>query len=95
MRRYLIAAAALAIAVVAVNIPAQAQPYYGPGMMGGYGMSPSMMYGDGYGPGMRYYYERDGQRYHGYSGDAYRGKRLCWHQTGPDRDQGYYGSCRD
>jgi hypothetical protein len=97
MRRYLIAAAALAIAVVAVNVPAQAQPYYGPGMMGGYGMSPSMMYGygDGYGPGMRYYYERDGQRYHGHSGDAYRGKRLCWHQTGPDRDQGYYGSCRD
>jgi hypothetical protein len=30
MRRYLIAAAALTIAAVAVNVPAQAQPYYGP-----------------------------------------------------------------
>jgi hypothetical protein len=101
MRRYLIAAAALAIATAAANVPSQAQPYYGSGMMGGYGggygMGPGMMYGygDGYGPGMRYDYDRDGRPYYGRRGEAYRGKRRCWHQTGPDRDQGYYGSCRD
>ncbi len=50
----LAAAAAIVVAVVAANAPAQAQPYggYGPGwgMMGGYG--PGWMMGQGYGPGM-------------------------------------------
>jgi hypothetical protein len=80
---------------------------YGPGygMMGGngggyYGHGPGMMYGDGggygMGPGMMYGYGPQGQPYYGGRGQGrqvYRGKRLCWHQTGDDRDTGYYGKC--
>ena len=56
-------------------------PGYGGGYGPGYGMGPGMMYG--YGP--------DGRSYRG--GDAYRGKRLCWHQTDADKNTGYYGPC--
>ena len=34
---------AIAAATLGISVPSQAQPYYGPGMMGGYG--------GGYGPG--------------------------------------------
>ena len=38
MRKFLLfAAVAIGVAVTAVNSPSQAQPYYGPGMMGDYG----------------------------------------------------------
>jgi hypothetical protein len=113
MRKYLVlaAAAAVCLGIAAVNAPSQAQPYYGPGMMGGYGggygpgygmmggyghgymMGPGYGQGDGYGPGMMYGYGQDGRSYRG--GQAYRGKRLCWHQTGADRNTGYYEPCRN
>jgi hypothetical protein len=109
MRKYLILAAALAIAAAAaVKVPAQAQSYYGPGMMGGgygpgYGMmngygpgtmmGPGYGGGNGYGPGMMYGYGPDGRGYD--RGQAYRGKRLCWHQTGAERNQGYYEACQN
>ena len=101
MRKYLIPAA-LALGLAAMSAPSHAQMMggygggygMGPGMMygygGGYGGGPSMMYGygGGYGPGMMYGY---GPGYRG--GQTYRGKRLCWHQTGQDQNTGYYGSC--
>lgn len=95
---------AIAAAMLGTALPAQAQ-YYGPGMMGGYGggymMGPGygggyMMgpgyggYGPGYGPGMMYGYGPNGRAYGG--GQAYRGKRLCWHDTG--NNTGYYEPCR-
>ena len=104
------AAAASIAAAPAVNAPAQAQPYYGPGMMGGYGpgymMGPGMMGGYGPGPGMM------GPGYgggygpgmmYGYGpdgrsyrgGEAYRGQRLCWRQAGADKNAGYYAPCRN
>ena len=116
MRKYLILAAAVAAigaVALAVESPSQAQPYYGPGMMGGYGggygpgygmmggygggyghgymMGPGYGQGDGYGPGMMYGYGPDGRSYRG--GQAYRGKRLCWHQTDAGRNTGYYERC--
>jgi hypothetical protein len=64
----------------------------GPGMMygydGGYGNGPGMMYG--YGPNGERYYGRHGN---GRRSEAYRGKRLCWHQTGQNQSSGYYGKC--
>jgi hypothetical protein len=56
----------------------------------GYMMGPG--YGGGYGPGMMYGYGPNGRSYRG--GDAYRGKRLCWHQTGSG-NTGYYEPCRN
>ena len=104
MRKILLLA--IAAATLGASIPSQAQPYYGPGMMGpgyggGYMMGPGygggyMMgpgYGGGYGPGMMYGYGPSGRGYRG--GQAYRGKRLCWHQTGSDQDSGYYAPCRN
>jgi hypothetical protein len=111
MRTYLVVAAgaAIAAAALAVNAPTQAQPYYGQGMMGGYGggygmmggygggdghgymMGPGYGQGDGYGPGMMYGYGSDRRSYRG--GQAYRGKRLCWHQTDAGRNTGYYEPC--
>ena len=107
---------AIAAAALSISAPSHAQPYYGPGMMGGYGggygggymMGPGyggggyMMgpgYGGGYGPGngmgpgMMYGYGPNGQPYRG--GQAYRGKRLCWHQTDAAKNTGYYGACRN
>jgi hypothetical protein len=44
----------------------------------------------GYGPdGQRYY----GRHSYGRRGESYRGKQLCWHQTGSDQSAGYYGKC--
>ncbi len=64
---------------------AQAQPYYGPGMMGGYGpgygmmggygpgwgMGPGMGYGGGYGPMMQGYGYGPGMMGPGYGGGYY------------------------
>lgn len=111
MRKYFILAATLAFgtAVVVASAPSKAQPY-GPGMMGGYGgyggygmmgggYGPGYMMGgyggNGYGPGMMYGYGPNGERYYGRGGQSYRGQRLCWHQTGADRGQGYYAACKD
>lgn len=102
---------AIAAAMLGISVPSQAQQYYGPGMMGGYGggYGPGYMMGPGYGgghmmgpgygggyghgPGMMYGYGPYGRPYRG--GQAYRGKRLCWHQTGSDRNTGYYAPCRN
>lgn len=100
-------AAAMAATALAFNVPSQAQPYSGPGMMGGYGgygpgygmmggYSGGYVMGPGYGgyghgPGMMYGYSPDGRSYRGR--DAYRGQRLCWHQTGSG-NAGYYAPCR-
>jgi hypothetical protein len=101
------AAALVALAAAISGIPssAQAQPYYG-GMMGGYGrygmmggyggydgyaMGPGMMGEYGYGPGMMYGYSPYGGRHHYRRAPHYRGRYLCWHQTGARG--GYYGSC--
>jgi hypothetical protein len=102
---------AIAAAALGITAPSRAQPYYGPGMMGGYGgggYGPGYMMGPGYGggymmgpgygggyghgPGMMYGYGPDGRSYRG--GQAYRGKRLCWHQTDADKNTGYYAPCR-
>ena len=107
MRKILLLA--VAAATLGFSMPSQAQPYYGPGMMGGYGggygpgymMGPGygggyMMgpgYGGGYGPGMMYGYRPDGRGYR--RGQAYRGKRLCWHETDADKNTGYYEPCRN
>ncbi len=107
MRRFLVVTAALAgvlAATAVIGTAAKAQPYYGPGMMGGgygggygYGM---MGGGDGpgyghmgdYGPGyMMGPGNGDGPR--GY-GDRYRGKRLCWNETDSDKGTGYYAPCK-
>jgi hypothetical protein len=85
---------AIAAAMLGTALPAQAQ-YYGPGMMGGYGggymMGPGYGgHGPGYGPGMIYGYGPNGRAYGG--GQAYRGKRLCWHDTA--NNTGYYEPCR-
>lgn len=102
---------AITVAMLGISGPSRAQPYYGPGMMGGYGgpYGPGYMmgsgqgggymmgpgygpgYGGGYGPGMMYGYGPDGGRYG--SGEAYRGKKLCWHETSSDRNTGYYEPC--
>lgn len=102
MRKFLFlaAAAVLGAAAIGLSSPLQAQPYYG-GMMGGYGggygpgygMGYGMMGGYGYGPGMMYGYAPNGGRYYGRRYRTYRGKRLCWHQTGGDRESGYYRAC--
>ena len=42
---------------------------------------------------MMYGYGPDGRSYRG--GQAYRGKRLCWHQTDADKNTGYYAPCRN
>ncbi|MBI1201920.1 MAG: hypothetical protein GC182_05345 [Rhodopseudomonas sp.] len=102
-KTFLIAIAALTLGN---SVSSQAQTYYGPGMGGyggGYMMGPGygggyMMgpgYGDGYGhgPGMMYGYGPDGRSYRG--GQAYRGKRLCWHETDADKNTGYYEPCRN
>jgi hypothetical protein len=98
----------VSLAAISVPSQAQMMGGYGGyGMMGGYGgngggygsgymMGPG--YGGNYGPGMMYGYGPDGQRYYGghsnsRRGEAYRGKRLCWHQTGSDQSTGYYGKC--
>jgi hypothetical protein len=109
MRKILLLAMAAAIgaAALVMNATAQAQMMgsygggYGPGygMMGGYGggygpgymMGPGYGGGYGYGPGMMYGYGPNGRSY---QGEAYRGKRLCWHQTGSD-NSGYYEPCRN
>lgn len=92
---------AIAAAILGTAVPAEAQ-YYGHGMMDGYGggymMGPGYrghMMGPGYGgyghgPGMMYGYGPDGRAYGGR--EAYRGKRLCWHETGSNT--GYYEPCR-
>ncbi len=98
---------AIAAATLGASVPSQAQPYYGPGMGGygggymmgpgygggGYMMGPGYGGGYGYGPGMMYGYGPEGRSYRG--GQAYRGKRLCWHQTDADKNTGYYGPCRN
>ena len=111
MRKFLIVTAALAgvlAATAAIGTAAKAQPYYGPGMMGGYGpggygygmMGPG--YGGGYGPG----YGQRGDYGPGYMmgpgygdgryqrGNGYRGERMCWHETDSDKGTGYYAPCR-
>jgi hypothetical protein len=107
MRKFLITTAAFAgvlAATAVIGTAAKAQPYYGPGMMGGYGggYGPGygMMGGDGYGPGYGHmggygpgYMMGPGYGPRGY-GDRYRGKRLCWHSTGSDGDDGYYAPCK-
>jgi len=110
MRKYLVPAAALALALAAMSAPAKAQMMggysggngMGPGMMygygGGYGMGPGMMYGyGGHGPGMMYGYGRgdDDEDDSGQRSQTYRGERLCWHQTGHSRQSGYYGACQN
>jgi hypothetical protein len=110
MRKFLEATALLAgvLALSAIiGTAAKAQPYYG-GMMGGYGygqgygMGPGMMGGygpgygrmGGYGPG---YMMGPGYGYGsgGYgNNETYRGKRLCWHPTDSDGDEGYYAPCK-
>ena len=72
----------------------------GYGMGGGSGHGPGMTngYGGGYGmgPGMMYGYGANGEPYDGRRGQGnhvYRGKQLCWHQTGDDQNSGYYGKC--
>jgi hypothetical protein len=100
MRKLLFAATIAAAAIAASFGIVQAQPY-GPGMMGGYGggYGPGYMMGPGYGsgygmgPGMMYGYGPNGERYYGRQGQAYRGKRLCWHQTDAQRNEGYYEAC--
>jgi hypothetical protein len=97
----LAAAAAITAAALAFNAPSQAQMMggygggYGPGYgRGGYGggymMGPGYGGGYGMGPGIMYGYGPYGRSYRG--GQAYRGKRLCWHSTGGNT--GYYASCR-
>lgn len=99
---------AIAAATLGLSVPALAHGPggYGGGYGGGYMMGPgygpgSMMgpgYGGGYGPGygmgpgMMYGYGPNGQPYRG--GRAYRGKRLCWHQTDATKNTGYYEPCR-
>jgi hypothetical protein len=66
----LAAAAAIGAAMFAGEIPALAQPYYGPGMMGGYGGGYGPGYGmmrPGYGPG----YGATGPGYGGGYGPGY------------------------
>jgi hypothetical protein len=110
MRKILLLAMAAAIgaAALVMNATAQAQMMgsygggYGPGygMMGGYGggygpgymMGPGYGGGYGYGPGMMYGYGPNGRSYQG--DQTYRGKRLCWHQSGPN-NTGYYEPCRN
>lgn len=100
---------AVAAAALGFSGPSQAhEPGYGSGYGGGYGpgfmMGPGygggyMMgpgYGGGYGPGMMYGYGPDGRSYRGgpsNSGQVYRGKKLCWHETDSDRGTGYYEPC--
>ena len=95
-------------AVAVVGTTVKAQPYYGGGMMGGYGGGYGPGYGmmGGYGPGYGhmggygggymmgpgYGYGRGGYRYG--NNEHYRGKRLCWHATDSDGDQGYYAPCK-
>ena len=108
MRKFLMTTAALAAlgaAAVTLGSAAQAQPYYGPGMMGGgygYGMmgsgyGPGYGHRDGYGPGTMmgpgYGYD-DGQRAYG-RGPGYRGKRMCWNETDSDKGTGYYAPCEN
>lgn len=106
MRNSFILAAAIALGLAGVTVSAHAQMMGGYrgnyGMMGGYGdgyygHGPGMMYGygsgHGIGQGMMYGYGPDGERYYGHSGHRYRGKQLCWHQTGSDQDAGYYSKC--
>jgi len=98
-----LAVAGIGMAVIAAPSIGQAQMMggYGPGygMMGGYsgGYGPGHMmgpgYGGGYGPGMMYGYGPNGERYYGRRGQAYRGKRLCWHQTDAQKNEGYYEPC--
>ena len=91
MRRFLIVTAAFAgvlAATAAMGTAAKAQPYYGPGMMGGYG--PGYGRRDGYGPG---YMIGPGYGQRGY-GNRYRGKRLCWNETDSDKGTGYYAPCK-
>jgi hypothetical protein len=108
MRKFLKVTAMLAgllAATAVIGTAAKAQPYYGGGMMGGYGgYGYGMMggYGPGYGHMGGYYgsgymmgpgYYGGGER--GYrAGDRYRGKRLCWHPTDADGDEGYYAPCK-
>ncbi len=109
MRKYLVPAAALALGLAAMSAPTHAQMMggygghgggygMGPGMMdgygGGYGMGPGMMYGyGGHGPGMMYGDGRGDDDDYGQRSQTYRGERLCWHQTGQSRENGYYGAC--
>lgn len=108
MRKVLLLA--IAAATLGISAPSQAQPYYGPGMMGGYGGGNGPGYGmmgGGYGPGymMGPGYGDEGYgpgMMYGYGpygrsyrgGQAYRGKRLCWNQTNSDNNTGYYAPCR-
>ncbi len=107
MRKFLVATAAFAGVIAAtavVGTTAKAQPYDG-GMMGGYGhgpgygMGPGMMggYGPGYGHmggyGPGYMMAPGYGRGYGYR-ERYRGKRLCWHPTDSDGDEGYYAPCK-
>ena len=100
---------AVAAATIGFGVPALAHGPggYG-GYGGGYMMGPGYGYGHGYmmgpgygggygpgygmGPGMMYGYGPYGRGYRG--GQAYRGKRLCWHQTNADSNAGYYAPCR-
>ena len=92
MRRFLVTTAVFAgviAATLAIGSAVRAQPYYGPGMMGGYG--PGYGHMGGYGPG---YMAGPGYG-RGYgNNERYRGRRLCWHPTDSDGDEGYYAPCR-
>lgn len=107
MRKFLVSTAALAgliAATAVIGTAAKAQPYYGPGMMGGYGggygpgydhmggYGPGYGHMGGYGPGTMmgpgYGY---GPRGYG-NGEGYRGKRLCWRET--EAGGGYYAPCK-
>ena len=84
--------AGLLAATAIISTAAKAQPYYG-GMMGGYGGGYGRMggYGPGYMMGPGYY--GYGRRGYG-DNERYRGKRLCWHATDSDGDEGYYAPCK-
>lgn len=100
MCKFFLAVTSVVAAMFVGLIIANAQPY-GPGMMGGYGQGygygPGYMMGRGYGygmgPGMMYGYGANGDRYYSRRGQAYRGKRLCWHQTDARNNDGYYEAC--
>ena len=109
MRRFLVTTAVFAgviAATLAIGSAVRAQPYYG-GMMGGYGYGPGYGMGPGYGhmggygPG----YGHMGGYGPGYmagpgygrgygNNERYRGRRLCWHPTDSDGDEGYYAPCK-
>lgn len=106
MRKILLLA--IAAATLGASIPSQAQPYYGPGMMGGYGpgygmrgggygpgwgMGPGMM-GGGYGPGGMMGPGMMGPGMMGYGGygPGMMGPGYGGGMMGPGYRGGYYGN---